>query len=207
MPAPRQRRGWLKLGAIALIVIVLELVGSACCSAHDPLGLRRSHAGRDGLIALSCSCCARDRSDACAYPPHASARRRPSGRAARATPSSPARPCASTCAASAAARSSGSPPAAAGSPPTPSTPCMVLGPPRSGKTSTVVIPSLLAAPGAALSTSTKPDVMHATWRARARARTGVAVRPLRRAAPTCPQGSGGCAGRRSPPPTAGTERC
>jgi type IV secretion system protein VirD4 len=43
---------------------------------------------------------------------------------------------------------------------------MVLGPPRSGKTSAVVIPSLLAAPGAALSTSTKPDVMHATWRSR-----------------------------------------
>jgi hypothetical protein len=43
---------------------------------------------------------------------------------------------------------------------------MVLGPPRSGKTSSIVIPSLLAAPGAALSTSTKPDVMHATWRAR-----------------------------------------
>jgi type IV secretion system protein VirD4 len=44
---------------------------------------------------------------------------------------------------------------------------MVLGPPRSGKTSSVVIPSLLAAPGAALSTSTKPDVMLATWRSRA----------------------------------------
>lgn len=43
---------------------------------------------------------------------------------------------------------------------------MVLGPPRSGKTSSVVIPALLAAPGAALSTSTKPDVMHATWRSR-----------------------------------------
>ena len=43
---------------------------------------------------------------------------------------------------------------------------MVLGPPRSGKTSSIVIPSLLAAPGAALSTSTKPDVMHATWRSR-----------------------------------------
>lgn len=43
---------------------------------------------------------------------------------------------------------------------------MVLGPPRSGKTSSVVIPSLLAAPGAALSTSTKADVMHATWRSR-----------------------------------------
>jgi type IV secretory pathway TraG/TraD family ATPase VirD4 len=44
---------------------------------------------------------------------------------------------------------------------------MVLGPPRSGKTSSVVIPSLLAAPGAALSTSTKGDVMQATRSARA----------------------------------------
>jgi type IV secretory pathway TraG/TraD family ATPase VirD4 len=44
---------------------------------------------------------------------------------------------------------------------------MVLGPPRSGKTSAVIIPALLAAPGAAISTSTKPDVMGATMRARA----------------------------------------
>jgi type IV secretory pathway TraG/TraD family ATPase VirD4 len=44
---------------------------------------------------------------------------------------------------------------------------MVLGPPRSGKTSMVVIPALLAAPGAAVSTATKPDVLEATWRARA----------------------------------------
>jgi type IV secretion system protein VirD4 len=43
---------------------------------------------------------------------------------------------------------------------------MILGPPRSGKTTSIVIPSLLAAPGAALSTSTKPDVLNATWRAR-----------------------------------------
>ena len=44
---------------------------------------------------------------------------------------------------------------------------MVLGPPRSGKTSTVVIPALLGAPGAAVSTATKPDVLEATWSARA----------------------------------------
>jgi len=44
---------------------------------------------------------------------------------------------------------------------------MVLGPPRSGKTSTIVIPAMLAAPGAAVSTATKPDVLTATWRARA----------------------------------------
>jgi type IV secretion system protein VirD4 len=44
---------------------------------------------------------------------------------------------------------------------------MVLGPPRSGKTSSIVIPAMLAAPGAAVSTATKPDVLDATWRARA----------------------------------------
>ncbi|HLI33276.1 MAG TPA: type IV secretory system conjugative DNA transfer family protein [Solirubrobacteraceae bacterium] len=44
---------------------------------------------------------------------------------------------------------------------------LVLGPPRSGKTSEVVIPAVLAAPNALVSTATKPDVMAATWRARA----------------------------------------
>jgi type IV secretory pathway TraG/TraD family ATPase VirD4 len=43
---------------------------------------------------------------------------------------------------------------------------LVLGPPRSGKTSAVVIPALLAAGGAAVCTSTKPDVMRASARAR-----------------------------------------
>jgi type IV secretion system protein VirD4 len=43
---------------------------------------------------------------------------------------------------------------------------MILGPPRSGKTSTIVIPSLLAAPGAVVSTATKRDVLDASWRAR-----------------------------------------
>jgi len=43
---------------------------------------------------------------------------------------------------------------------------MVLGPPRSGKTSAVMIPALMAACGAAVSTSTKPDVMDATVIAR-----------------------------------------
>ncbi|MBO0748380.1 MAG: type IV secretory system conjugative DNA transfer family protein, partial [Acidimicrobiaceae bacterium] len=45
---------------------------------------------------------------------------------------------------------------------------LVLGPPRSGKTSTLVIPNVLAAPGAVLATSTKPDVLAATLERRAR---------------------------------------
>ncbi|HLI24459.1 MAG TPA: type IV secretory system conjugative DNA transfer family protein [Acidimicrobiales bacterium] len=39
---------------------------------------------------------------------------------------------------------------------------LVLGPPRSGKTTTLVVPNVLWWPGAVVSTSTKPDVMAAT---------------------------------------------
>jgi type IV secretion system protein VirD4 len=45
---------------------------------------------------------------------------------------------------------------------------LVLGPPRSGKTSCVVVPSILAAPGSVVSTSTKPDVLSVTAAARRR---------------------------------------
>ncbi|MGA8745099.1 MAG: type IV secretory system conjugative DNA transfer family protein [Solirubrobacterales bacterium] len=43
---------------------------------------------------------------------------------------------------------------------------MVLGPPRSGKTSAVMIPAVMGASGAVISTSTKPEVMRATLGAR-----------------------------------------
>src|SRR5579872_1350809 len=45
---------------------------------------------------------------------------------------------------------------------------LALGPPRSGKTTSVVIPNLLAAWGPVVSTSTKPDVLAATAAARLR---------------------------------------
>jgi type IV secretion system protein VirD4 len=45
---------------------------------------------------------------------------------------------------------------------------LVLGPPRSGKTSALVVPNVLAAPGPVISTSTKPDVLEATIGARRR---------------------------------------
>ncbi|MDQ6776774.1 MAG: type IV secretory system conjugative DNA transfer family protein [Actinomycetota bacterium] len=45
---------------------------------------------------------------------------------------------------------------------------LVLGPPRSGKSSGVIIPALLAHLGPAVSTSTKPDVLAATSPARSR---------------------------------------
>ncbi len=46
---------------------------------------------------------------------------------------------------------------------------LVLGPSRSGKTSSLIVPNVLAAPGAVVSTSTKPDVLEMT----AVARSGV----------------------------------
>ena len=45
---------------------------------------------------------------------------------------------------------------------------LVLGPPRSGKTSSLVIPNILLSDGPVVSTSTKPDVMRATARSRGR---------------------------------------
>ncbi len=45
---------------------------------------------------------------------------------------------------------------------------LVLGPPRSGKTSALVVPNVVVAPGAVVVTSTKPDVLDATVRERAR---------------------------------------
>jgi type IV secretory pathway TraG/TraD family ATPase VirD4 len=43
---------------------------------------------------------------------------------------------------------------------------MVLGPPRSGKTSAVMVPAVMSALGAVISTSTKPEVMQASVEAR-----------------------------------------
>ncbi len=43
---------------------------------------------------------------------------------------------------------------------------LVLGPSRSGKTTSLVVPNILCAPGAVVATSTKPDVIDATARAR-----------------------------------------
>jgi len=41
---------------------------------------------------------------------------------------------------------------------------LVLGPPGSGKTRSVIIPTVIVAPGACVSSSTKSDVMNETWR-------------------------------------------
>ena len=57
---------------------------------------------------------------------------------------------------------------------------LVLGPPRSGKTSSLVIPNILLSEGPVVSTSTKPDVMRATAPSRASRRVVVPLRPERR---------------------------
>lgn len=54
---------------------------------------------------------------------------------------------------------------------------LVLGPSRSGKTSAIVIPNVLAAPGAVVSTSTKPDVLEATAHSRASAGAALVYDP------------------------------
>src|SRR6516162_11194 len=43
---------------------------------------------------------------------------------------------------------------------------LVLGPPRSGKTSAIAIPNVLCAPGPVIAASTKPDLLAATMTAR-----------------------------------------
>ncbi len=45
---------------------------------------------------------------------------------------------------------------------------LLLGPPRSGKTSGVIVPAVIAHPGPVVCTSTKPDVLNTTGRARER---------------------------------------
>ncbi len=60
---------------------------------------------------------------------------------------------------------------------------MVLGPPRSGKTSSLIIPNVLSANGPVVTTSTKPDVLDATVAARSVPRAMPPVRPCRLGAP------------------------
>jgi len=61
---------------------------------------------------------------------------------------------------------------------------LLLGPPRSGKTSSVIIPSVLAHSGPAIVTSTKPDVARATAPSQGGRGAGVDVRSDRREPPS-----------------------
>ena len=60
---------------------------------------------------------------------------------------------------------------------------LLLGPPRSGKTSGVIIPAVLAHAGPAVVHLDQADVARATARAAARDRAGVDVRSDRREQP------------------------
>jgi type IV secretory pathway TraG/TraD family ATPase VirD4 len=71
---------------------------------------------------------------------------------------------------------------------------LLLGPPRSGKTSDVITPAVLAHAGPTIVTSTQPDVTRAT--ARARARDGRVRMFDATGASSPPAGSGNCGGRR-----------
>lgn len=64
---------------------------------------------------------------------------------------------------------------------------LLIGPPRSGKTLQLVVPFILDAPGAVLTTSTRPDTLAATLRARQR-RGPVAVFDPQSLAPGVPAG-------------------
>ena len=56
---------------------------------------------------------------------------------------------------------------------------VILGPPRSGKGYNLVIPFILDAPGAVVTTSTRPDNLAATMSASDEARPGGRLRPAR----------------------------
>ena len=70
---------------------------------------------------------------------------------------------------------------------------LVIGPPRSGKTSSLVVPSVLDAPAAVVSTSTKPDVLKATTVHRGRLGRCFLFDPL--PPPSVPGGCTSCVGR------------
>jgi len=81
---------------------------------------------------------------------------------------------------------------------------LVLGPPRSGKTSSLVIPNILLADGPVLSTSTKPDVMRATAPSRCREGWSFLYDPSGEV--ECPPASSASVGRRSRARPIGTRR-
>jgi type IV secretory pathway TraG/TraD family ATPase VirD4 len=168
---PTDRRRWLKLGAIGLLALALEVLGERL-QREGPLGAAGSTLGvvlRDALIVIVAYLLARTLK---------SGHLRAALRRHELTPlRSLADQLAQTPDPGAAVREHvarvgagaflGFSPGGGWVTADPEHAVMVLGPPRSGKTSSVVIPALLAAPGAAISTATKPDVLRATWRSRA----------------------------------------
>jgi hypothetical protein len=164
--APPGARGrWVKLGAISLIVIFCELLGARLGrSAHDPLGSTLRTMAAYGLIGAVLFLLGRAILTGRLRLPFVPAERSPATRlseriAAAPEPGEAVREHARSLGGGAFL---GFSPGGGWVSADPEHAVLVLGPPRSGKTTTVVIPALLAAPGAAVSTATKPDVLQAT---------------------------------------------
>ncbi len=168
---PTRRRGKIKLGAIALVLIALELFTHRLLQ-EGPAGAARSTAhvmGRDALVVFAAYLVVRGAKSGRLSIPARMRRRSPAVRLADRLaganhPGEAVREHSLTLGGGAFL---GFRPGGGWMAADPEHAVLVLGPPRSGKTSTVVIPAMLAAPGAAVSTATKPDVLEATWRARA----------------------------------------
>jgi type IV secretion system protein VirD4 len=167
---PTDRRRWVKLGAITLIAVALELflhrLGRP--GEHDPVGSTLHTIGRDGLIAAALLALAWALKTGRLRAPASAHDRSPTARLADqlAASENPGEAVREHTLRLGGGAFLGFSPGGGWVSADPEHAVMVLGPPRSGKTSMVVIPALLAAPGAAVSTATKPDVLRATWRAR-----------------------------------------
>ena len=170
---PTNRRCRSELGAIALVVSAVELLAIA---RDGPTRWARRWIGWPGtrcLGAYSCSSAGRSRA---AAPP---ARRTPATRLADRVAESRgpgrggarARPLSLGGGAYLGVGQGGSWALA-----DPESAVMVLGPPRSGKTSAVMIPAVMGRSGAVIATSTKPEVMRATVASALGGGPGVAVR-------------------------------
>jgi type IV secretory pathway TraG/TraD family ATPase VirD4 len=168
-PPPRTDRWKWKLGAIALVAIVFELFAHRVL-AEGAMGAATSTLatiGRDALILLALwllyRAVVRSGRLKLARPHRRSPAERVADRLASADHYAAIREYVRKCGGGAFL---GLAPGGSLVTADPEHAVMVLGPPRSGKTSSVVIPAMLSAPGAAVSTATKRDVLEATWRSR-----------------------------------------
>jgi len=168
-PPSKHRRRW-KLGAIGLFLIVFELAGYRLAhpNGQNPLTWALHTTVRDGLILAALFLLARALNTGRLHLPFPRAERSPASRLVDqiASAENPGEVVRAHSRELGGGAFLGLSPAGRWVTADPEHAVMVLGPPRSGKTSSIVIPSLLAAPGAAVSTSTKPEVMNATRHAR-----------------------------------------
>ena len=167
---PTNRRPLLKLGAIALVALALKVVGERL-QREGPLGAADTTLGvivHDGLIVLAVVGIAWALKSGRLPLPTSRRERSPATRLADrvAVSEDPAQAAREQVLRLGGGAFLGFSPGGGWVTADPEHAVLVLGPPRAGKTSAIVIPALLAAPGAAVSTATKPDVLRATWRSR-----------------------------------------